>query len=247
MMPKIVTNGLQCYLDAANSKSYPGNGTNWYDLSGNNNHGALSGSTLPTWSSGGYFNFNAGGNGIIAGNYNRIDFANQTPFHFAYNSSFTIITVFKTSNANTNIGFLYSIKNGVSNTGGIWGAVSAGNGAYSDINTNISSQRKLYEYTDSTFNDNTWKFHIVTYSTNNLNYSLNLSTYNNVTLNQTISNGNFYDANSYFMIGAGWKNDTLNYRYDYMGDISIFMMYNRALSNSEILQNYNALKSRFNL
>ena len=39
--PKIVTNGLVLYLDAANKKSYPGSGTTWTDLSGNNNTGTL--------------------------------------------------------------------------------------------------------------------------------------------------------------------------------------------------------------
>lgn len=31
-----VTNGLQIYLDAQNTSSYPGTGTTWFDLSGNN-------------------------------------------------------------------------------------------------------------------------------------------------------------------------------------------------------------------
>jgi hypothetical protein len=31
---KIVTDGLIFYVDAANTKSYPGSGTDWYDLSG---------------------------------------------------------------------------------------------------------------------------------------------------------------------------------------------------------------------
>jgi len=34
--PLIVTDGLVMCLDAANKKSYPGAGTTWYDLSGNN-------------------------------------------------------------------------------------------------------------------------------------------------------------------------------------------------------------------
>jgi hypothetical protein len=34
--PKIVENGLILYLDAANEKSYPGSGTTWFDLSGQN-------------------------------------------------------------------------------------------------------------------------------------------------------------------------------------------------------------------
>jgi hypothetical protein len=35
--PRIVTDGLVLCLDAGNSKSYPGSGGTWYDLSGNNN------------------------------------------------------------------------------------------------------------------------------------------------------------------------------------------------------------------
>lgn len=39
--PKIVTDGLVLCLDAANPKSYTGSGTNWSDLSGNDNNGEL--------------------------------------------------------------------------------------------------------------------------------------------------------------------------------------------------------------
>lgn len=39
--PNIVTDGLVLYLDAANTKSYPGSGTTWNDLSGNGNNGTL--------------------------------------------------------------------------------------------------------------------------------------------------------------------------------------------------------------
>lgn len=39
--PKVVTDGLVLYLDAANGRSYPGSGTTWYDLSGNGNHGEM--------------------------------------------------------------------------------------------------------------------------------------------------------------------------------------------------------------
>ena len=36
--PEIVNNGLVLSLDAGNTKSYPGSGTTWTDLSGNGNH-----------------------------------------------------------------------------------------------------------------------------------------------------------------------------------------------------------------
>ena len=39
--PRIVTSGLVLALDAADVNSYPGSGTTWYDLSGNNNHFTL--------------------------------------------------------------------------------------------------------------------------------------------------------------------------------------------------------------
>jgi len=39
--PKIITDGLVLCLDAAISKSYPGSGTTWYDLSGNGINGSL--------------------------------------------------------------------------------------------------------------------------------------------------------------------------------------------------------------
>ena len=39
--PRIVTDGLVIYVDAGNSKSYPGTGTSWYDISGSGNDGTL--------------------------------------------------------------------------------------------------------------------------------------------------------------------------------------------------------------
>ena len=39
--PRIVTDGLVLCLDAGNTKSYPGSGTTWTDLSGRRNNGTL--------------------------------------------------------------------------------------------------------------------------------------------------------------------------------------------------------------
>jgi hypothetical protein len=48
--PRIVTDGLVLCLDAGNTKSYPGSGTTWTDLSGNGNDGTLTNG--PTFDSG---------------------------------------------------------------------------------------------------------------------------------------------------------------------------------------------------
>jgi hypothetical protein len=50
-----VRDGLVLHLDAANVKSYPGSGTTWFDISGNNLHWTLFNN--PVYSSG-YFRFN---------------------------------------------------------------------------------------------------------------------------------------------------------------------------------------------
>jgi hypothetical protein len=47
--PRTITDGLVLCLDAANSKSYPGSGTTWTDLSGLGNTGTLTNG--PTYSS----------------------------------------------------------------------------------------------------------------------------------------------------------------------------------------------------
>jgi hypothetical protein len=58
--PHLVTDGLVLALDAASPKSYPGTGTTWSDLSGNNNDFTLDGSGI-TWNSSGYFSLANGG------------------------------------------------------------------------------------------------------------------------------------------------------------------------------------------
>ena len=48
--PSVVHSGLVLCLDAANPRSYPGTGANWYDISGQGNHHTLIAS--PTYASG---------------------------------------------------------------------------------------------------------------------------------------------------------------------------------------------------
>ena len=57
--PSIVTDGLVLCLDAANTKSYPGSGTTWTDISGKGYDGTLTNG--PTFSS------NYGGNIVLDG------------------------------------------------------------------------------------------------------------------------------------------------------------------------------------
>ena len=50
--PRMVTDGLVLCLDAANSRSYPGAGSTWFDLSGNGNNATLYNTTYSSVNSG---------------------------------------------------------------------------------------------------------------------------------------------------------------------------------------------------
>ena len=84
--PTTVTNGLVLSLDAGNSKSYPGGGTTWTDLSGNGNTGTLVNG--PTYSSAN------GGSIVFAGSY--VDAGNAASLQLSVG---TINAWIKTSNA----------------------------------------------------------------------------------------------------------------------------------------------------
>lgn len=88
--PHIVTDGLVLALDAANPTSYPGSGTTWRDLSGNNNSGSLVNG--PT------FNSVNGGSIVFDGSndYVNIPYAGNT------SNSFTFTIVMKCNNMDSN-------------------------------------------------------------------------------------------------------------------------------------------------
>jgi hypothetical protein len=73
----IITNGLVMYLDADSPESYAGTGTNWYDLSNNNNNGVLNGGITYT-TNGGYGVIQLNGNG----NYVRVSSLNLSSGNF---------------------------------------------------------------------------------------------------------------------------------------------------------------------
>jgi len=94
--PNIVKDGLILYLDAANTKSYPGSGTVWKDLSGNGYNGTLVNG--PT--------FNSGNNGSIQfdGVNDYVSFSNYSQPTYTTSSSFTWnIWVFPLRNDNRDV------------------------------------------------------------------------------------------------------------------------------------------------
>ena len=228
---KIVTNGLVLALDAADKNSYPGFGTVWNDLSGNGNTGTLQTGTSYNSSNGGNIVFN-GSSGYVSTTTNLG--ANPYP-------SLTYSVWFKTTVGGQKIIGIETNQTGTTSFN-------------YDRQIYIGSDNKLYygvfdsaaRLITSTITvvDNTWR-NVTTVTTG----ANSISMYINGILNVT-GTGNGYSSytTSYIRLGSyglsGWTNGVTGY---FTGNIATVQVYNRALSATEIQQNYNALKSRFGL
>ena len=222
--PKIVTNGLVLYLDAANTKSYPKSGTSWYDLSGNRNTGTLTNG--PT------FNSADGGSIVFDGSNDYVDF-------FAPNlgTTATIEMWVKLGAAYSNKMFFGWLNYDV--------YCASGNIGYNTNNGDI------YGITSATVSSlglvNNWK-HYIFEMRSDVAYTNNKIYINGV--NQSLSQilGSEVAASRTFNSGNGRIADfRAEGSYNIPMNCASFKVYNRALSASEVLQNYNATKGRFSL
>ncbi len=232
--PRIVSNGLVLCLDAANKRSYPGTGTTWTDLSGNSNNGTLTNG--PT--------FSAGNMGSISfdGTNDYIDTANSTGLNFT-NTTGTISFWFKTS-ASTANGPIMISKN-MDATGG-W-AISMESSAipYFETKNSGGGATAFYRYVNKVCNDGIWHNVVAVFTTSTTVIVNNTAS---MYLDGVLANGAQTQLTVYGGNTAGTvqiaRRSSGNY---YNGNISSLQIYNRGLTASEILQNYNAVKSRFGL
>ncbi len=228
----IVTSGLVLALDAADRNSYPGSGTVWSDLSGNANTGTLTNG--PTFSSanGGSIVFD-GTNDYVATPIQNLD----RPCTFSTWVNFNNLTGFQTligqdTSASIIRGRFYFQKAGATSGGLILNVVN-----FSIV---LSSNSIVIANAINPVVTNQW-----------YNYSAVLTTttlalYENGILQNTVNDSNtFLTPNTTITLNAGYYNNSI---VDYInGKSSSFQIYNRALSASEVLQNYNATQARFNL
>jgi len=220
----IVTNGLVLALDAANKKSYISGSTTWNDLSGNGNNGTLVNG--PTFSS------ENGGSIVFDGTNDYVTLINNT------SSSFTLGCWVNTTATSLTGGAAYE-GNGI-----LWSDVG---GPGNDFILATINNTAVW-FTGDTNNQiagttiiNTGKWVYITAIKNGNTNSKQL--YVNTLLEGTTTCSTAsLTANPNIRIGG----NTLDSRY-FNGKISNVHIYNKALSSSEVLQNYNALKSRFNL
>ena len=226
--PSIVLNGLVLCLDAGNTKSYPGSGTTWTDLSGRSNTGTLV--NTPTYSS-------ANGGSIVFDGTN--DSVNISVSSSLQSQFFTFDIWF---NLNTlPAGGTPLLTGHYQSNGTISGLTTyeyLGQYGFQTRFNNVCCQT----LTVGTSSTNTW----VNFS-GTWNGSTKIAYLNGVQAGTQSVSGTHSQLNN-FSIGNNADNIAVgNYSNAANGYIPVVKYYNRALSATEIAQNFNALRGRYGL
>jgi hypothetical protein len=220
--PTIVTDGLVLYLDAKNPRSYPGSGTTWYDLSGRGHDGTLLNNTSL---SGSVMSFDGSSDNVLIGNdadYNGLsNITIETIAKFKRLSNYEYLISNARDCCGTYNGFeLRMISNGALRFS-IW------NGGIVYVSSSTILDLEEYYHITSTYDGNYMKIYI--------NSALD------ATYNTTYGIGS--PASFDLRVGAMGFASSL----ELQGEIAFIKVYNRALTEDEIKQNFNATRGRFGL
>jgi hypothetical protein len=217
----IVTNGLVLNLDSANKDSYPGTGTTWNNTVSNSYNGTLN--------NGPSFLSNING-GVIA--FDGVDDEVTGP-----KPTFSAVTLeyYCKLTGNSTGGYPHIVMSGntfigfIGNTSSARFRIAINPGAgYSEITSDLLNPSTNFNLYSMTYDGTTVRMYV--------NGVLQSNTMN---IPPTFS---LMDGNAYYL------NATTTPSYDKApNQIPIFRLYNRALSTTEVLQNYNAQKIRFGL
>ena len=222
--PSIVTNGLVLCLDAGNIKSYPGSGTTWNDLSGGGNTGTLVNGV----------GYNSGNGGSLSFD-GTDDYARLNPLPQSMNVSFSVFTWVK--------------LNAVADIYGIWGHNDPTNAVSCHFEVRSTGMRVRLGNVDRLCPQlvtNQWKYIGFTTDVNNHYYYVDGLLIDSWTGNKgsILGDGTLFKHS--FGASRAESTDSAPSR-SFNGTISVSSIYNRALTASEIQQNFNALKGRFGL
>ena len=228
----IVTSSLAVALDAGNLSSYPGSGTTWYDLSGNGKNFTLVNGV--TWNSAGYFTLDGIDDYISGPAGNSFGLGQEHTIEIVINNTLaSTTTLFNWRSSQTDRAIM-------SHTPYSDGVVYYDVGGCCGVTNRVS-------YTPSPSLTNRLTYMIYRCRTSQTPYRQvfentveKVNSGANATATITLSSnialiGAFNEAN---LAGSGgvWK-----------GNLYSFRMYNRALTDAEVQQNYNAMKNRYNL
>ena len=217
-------NTLALWLDAGNATSYSGTGTTWNDISGNNKNATLTSDQSYSSTDGGIIQFNGGQNAV------------SIPLVSANTANVTMQT-WVYLDANTKGPFF---KNGTNN-GYLFGTGNGGNGFEVGNKATMLFAGARWITTNTNYGYG-WK--LVTMV---LNSSGVPSMYiNNTQVSGTYTGNNALTPNTGSYLGRNVGDDDVNWP-KFNGKMAAVYFYTKALSQSEINQNYNALATRFGL
>ena len=230
--PRIVRSGLVLNLDAGQKTSYSGSGTTWNDLSGNRNTATMYGSLPFSSENGGCFDFSS-----VTGSTSQTA---SLGFTFVSNmvnttGSFTISVTVK--NPPDSVGQSGLFSNAGSADGYRFGVGK--NGVYWLIGPTYAESTVAFL---STLNSTSWYNIIAVFARSEATPQIR------VYLNGIFQNsGNFNASQTAFTSTAPGIVRSPCCMPLFNGKLAQLSVYNKALSTSEILQNYNTTKGRFGL
>jgi hypothetical protein len=223
---EIVTNGLVMYLDSADKDSYPGTGTSWDDLTGNENNGTLvNGPSFLSNQNGGVFLFD-GVDDYISRAYNST---------FNITTGLTLSVTVKRNSIFSQLQDCFFLSRVPSwyfydeyNSGNIRGEVFIDGVRRGAVQTSLPNDGKYYNIV-YTYNSSTGLSAM--YKNGSLATSVQLTGLSNYLIDSSTSN---FSSLFFSSLGKSY----------FVGDIKI---YNRALSADEVSQNFNAQRTRFGI
>lgn len=230
-----ITDGLQMHIDAAYIPSYPQTGTNLLNLTYWSTVGGLyNGVSWGDYGVGGSFLLD-GVDDAITLNYSSTDFR-------YLNEPFSLCIWANKTQTNPN-GPL--ITRGVFGGGGYW-SMGFNNGTQFSFFASRNNAGSQQLSTTNLISNNTWYYLVATFDQQNASAKLYCNgvdvTGSPVTMQ--IPNENAYpvcyNLGLYNCLSGGYKEF-------FKGYIAMHSSYNKVLSPAEVLQNYNATKSRFGL
>ena len=217
----IVVDGLVLHLDAGNSSSYSGSGSTWTDISGEGNDGTLINGTS--------YNSDYGGSLVFDGTNDYIDVSGTESLNAPISIDFTLSL------------WMYPTK-----TGNWQGVFTKNRSTDTQVGLFLSSGNQFVfgfsgfsgNLVGSSFSTNTW-YHVVLVQTADTSRKIYINGSLDVT--KTSSFGVASSGSETFRLGHA--SGVTEY---FGGRISAACIYNnKAFTTSEVLQNYNALKGRY--
>ena len=227
----IVTNGLIMNLDAGNLISYGGTGTSWKDLTNTTTGATLVNGPTYNTSNGGSIVFD-GTDDYVTG-FNEISINNSQPF--------SVDIWFNLTSFLDAYPSLIQLK---TNTAYGWNLTLSQSSSYLGITFGSTSSWSTVK-TDNVPTVGVWNHIILTYNGLGATTISNYKTYLN-TVEQTLSSAGGFTTNQQANY-IGTTNGATRGIDDFYGKISNVKIYNKVLTQSEVIQNFNAHKSRYGL